>query len=173
MNLGRRRLVFVGALVAIMPLSGWAGTYDAWRFLLGDDTGTSMALFWDLQVESWANALLVIGLLDLLYRLHRTPDGRWAVAPRGRQARLAAYAGLLVLALVCAAESPVRSVLEVPLPDDIAASVAHYLRRALEGVLATIGILIFLDWVRPGPFATLDRLLVRPDRSERLSPNGT
>lgn len=152
MSVRARRGLFVGALLACMPLSGWAGTYDAWRALFGDDVGQALAVFWDLQVESFVNVLLVVLILDQLHGLHRGSDGRWSVAPRSRRARAVTYAGLAVLALVCSAEAPLRSVLEVPLPDDVAASVAHYFRRALEGVLATLGIALFLDLVRPGPF---------------------
>lgn len=148
-SIARRRAVFVAALVAIMPLSGWEVTYDAWRAVLGDDVGTSMAVFWDLQVETWWNALLVVLALDLVYGMHRD-GGRWAFAYRGRARHVAAYVGLAVLMLICAAEGPWRDVLQLVLPDDIGASVAHYFRRGLEGVMASIGVMVFLDVVRPG-----------------------
>jgi hypothetical protein len=62
-------------------------------------------------------------------------------------ARAATYAALVVLGVVCAAEGPLRDVLSVAAPDDVAASVAHYFRRALEGVLTVIGVMLFLDLV--------------------------
>ncbi|HYI61715.1 MAG TPA: hypothetical protein VEW93_07910 [Acidimicrobiales bacterium] len=156
MSVRARRGLFVAVLLACMPLSGWAGTHDAWRAVLGDDVGSSLAVFWDLQVESFVNVLLVVLVLDQVHGLHRGDDGRWAVAPRGAAARAAVYAGLLALALVCSAEGPLRSVLGVPLPDDVAASMAHYFRRALEGALAALGVLLFLDLVRPGPLAAAE-----------------
>lgn len=148
-SIARRRAVFVAVLVAIMPLSGWEVTYDAWRAVLGDDAGTAMATFWDLQVETWWNALLVVLALDLVYGMHRT-GGRWAFAHQGMRRHVAMYLGLVVLMLICAAEGPWRDVLQLVLPDDIGASVAHYFRRALEGVMATVGVMVFLDVVRPG-----------------------
>jgi len=152
-NLTMRRVVWVAALVAAMPLSGWAGTYAGWRAVLGEAAGTAMAVFWDLQVESYVTALLLVGILELVYGLHRRGDGRWAVARRGGGAHILAYAGLLVLVAVCSAEGPVRDILQLALPHDIGASVAHYLRRSLEAVLTVGGLMLFLDLVRPGPFA--------------------
>lgn len=154
MTFAARRAAFVAALLACMVLAGWAGTYQLWRWVAGDDVGTALAVFWDLQVESYVNVLTLALALDLTLGLHRRPEG-WAFAPRRRTARLATYAGLAVLTLVCAAEGPLRDVLTIPLPDDIARSVAHYARRGLEGVLATTGVLVFLDLVRPAGLAPL------------------
>lgn len=161
MTVRARQAAYVAALLAAMPLSGWAGTATAWRALLGDDAGTSMARFWDLQVESYVTALLLVAVLDLVYGLHRRSDGRLAFTHRGRRRHLAAYAALVLLAVVCSAEGPWRTVLQVPLPDDVGASVAHYSRRALEAVLTVIGLMIFLDLVRPSGL----RLEPRPGRA--------
>jgi hypothetical protein len=139
-----RRIVYLAVLVAIMPLSGWGGTYTAWRTIFGDDVGQSLAVFFDLQVETWSTVGLFAPIVDLVYGLHRTPSG-WALAPRRGMARAATYGGLVVLALVCSAEGPLRDVFDVALPLDIATSVAHYFRRALEGVLTVIGLMLFLD----------------------------
>ncbi len=152
MSFRSRRVLYVAALLACMPLAGWVGTYDLWRTAFGDDVGTSLAVFWDLQVESYVNVLLLVLILDGVYRLRPTGSGGWCISPRSRGVRAATYVGLAVLALVCAAEGPWRSVLEVPLPDDVAGSIAHYFRRALEGVMATIGLLAFVDLVRPVHF---------------------
>lgn len=149
MSVRARRALFVALLVACMPLAGWAGTYDLWRAVFGDDVGTSLAVFWDLQVETYVNVLLIVLVLDLVYRLRPNGIGGWCTSPSRWPVRAATYAGLALLALICAAEGPLRSVLQVPLPDDIAASVAHYFRRALEGVVATIGLMAFMDAVRP------------------------
>jgi hypothetical protein len=115
-----------------------------------EPAGEAMARFWDLQVETWVNALLFVFILDFVYRMHRGADGGWEFAPVSTKVRAGVYAGLVLLMLVCSAEGPLRNVLEVPLPNDIAASVARYFRRALEGVLAVIGLMIFMDFVRPG-----------------------
>jgi hypothetical protein len=141
-----RRLVYLAVLVAIMPLSGWAGTYTAWQTVFGDDVGRSLAVFFDLQVETWSTIGLFAPILDLVYGLHRTPGG-WELAPLRGMARAATYGGLLVLVLVCSAEGPLRDVFDIALPLDIATSVAHYFRRALEGVLSVIGLMLFLDLV--------------------------
>lgn len=148
MSLPVRRAVYFTLLAACMPLTGWAGSYDAWRWLLGEDVGTSLAVFFDLQVETYSTVLTLALVLDVVYGLH-WGDGGWGWAPR-RSARILAYAALVVLVGICAARAPLRSVLEVPLPDDIAASIAQYFRRALEGVLTTLGLMVFLDVVRPG-----------------------
>lgn len=150
MSLRTRQAIYVAALLVAMPLSGWAGTATAWRALLGDDAGGSMAIFWDLQVESYVTALLLVAVLDLVYGLHRSSDGRLTFAHRGWRRHLVAYAGLVVLAAVCSAEGPVRTVLEVPLPDDVGSSLAHYLRRSLEAVLTVLGLMAFFDLLRPG-----------------------
>jgi small basic protein len=147
-------MLYVGGLVACMLLSGWAGTYEAWRWLAGEQVGTSLAVFWDLQVESYVNVLLLVAALDIVYGMHRTDDGGWGFVPRGPRTHVAFYVALAVLAVVCSAEGPLRATLQVPLPDDIGASVAHYFRRALEAVLATLGVMVFLDVVRPGGFAS-------------------
>lgn len=160
-----RRAVYFTLLAACMPLTGWAGTYDAWRWIAGDDIGTSMAVFFDLQVETYANVLLFALVLDNVYGLH-WGDGGWSWVPRGRRARVIAYVGLVVLVGVCAARDSLRGVLEVPLPYDVAASVAQYLRRASEGVMATIGLMIFLDVVRPGG---LDLSRPRPEQGPTRS----
>ncbi|WCO68549.1 hypothetical protein PO878_07385 [Iamia majanohamensis] len=154
MTFAARRATYVAALLACMVLAGWAGTYQLWRWVAGDDVGTALAVFWDLQVESYVNVLTLALALDLTLGLHRGPEG-WAFAPRRRTARLATYGVLAALALVCAAEGPLRDVLALPLPDDIARSVAHYARRGLEGVLATMGVLVFLDLVRPAGLTPL------------------
>lgn len=146
MSTTSRRAIYLAVVVAIMPLSGWAGTYTAWRAVFGDDVGTSLAVFFDLQTETWATVVLFAPIVDLVYGLHRTPTG-WDLAPRRGMARAATYGGLLVLALVCSAEGPMRDVFDVALPADVASSVAHYLRRALEGVLTVIGLMLFLDLV--------------------------
>lgn len=146
MSTGARRLAYVAVIAAIMPLSGWAGTSTAWRTVVGDDVGGSLAVFFDLQVETWSTVILLAPIIDLVYGLHRTGRG-WDLAPRGRMDRAATYAALVVLALVCAAEGPLGDVLAVAAPDDVAASVAHYFRRALEGVLTVIGVMLFLDLV--------------------------
>lgn len=148
MSFELRRALFLAALVACMVGAGWAGTYQAWRWVAGEDVGTSLAVFWDLQVESYANVALLALVVDLVYGLRREPRG-WVLVPRRAALRAIAVIGLIGLALACAAEGPLRSVLQVPLPDDIGASVAHYFRRALEGVLATIGVMVFLEVVRP------------------------
>lgn len=103
-----------------------------------------------LQVESYFTVLLVVVALDVVYGMHQTDDGRWGFAPRAGRARVAAYLILLVLALVRSAEAPVCAALQLPLPDDIGASVAHYFRRGLEGVLTSLGLMLFFDLVRPG-----------------------
>jgi hypothetical protein len=141
-----RRAIYMAVLVAIMPLSGWAGTYTAWRTIFGDDVGQSLAVFFDLQVETWSTVGLFAPIVDLVYGLHRSPTG-WAFAPRRGMARAATYGGLLVLTLVCSAEGPLRDVFDVVLPLDVATSVAHYFRRALEGVLTVIGLMLFLDLI--------------------------
>jgi hypothetical protein len=145
-SVAQRRIAYLAVLVAIMPLSGWAGTYTAWRTVFGDDVGTSLAVFFDLQVETWSTVGLFAPILDLVYGLHRTPRG-WDLAPRRAMARAATYGGLLVLVVVCSAEGPLRDVFQVVMPADVAASVAHYFRRALEGVLTAIGLMLFLDVV--------------------------
>jgi len=144
MSLAARRGTYVAVIVAIMPLSGWGGTYTAWRTVFGDDMGQSLAVFFDLQVETWSTVVLFAPILDLVYGLHRTPRG-WDFAPRRAMARAATYGVLLVLVIVCSAEGPLRDVFDLVLPGDIAASVAHYFRRALEGVLTVIGLMLFLD----------------------------
>ncbi|HEV7722438.1 MAG TPA: hypothetical protein VGO60_14190 [Iamia sp.] len=150
MSLGARRLIYLAVVVAIMPLSGWGGTYTAWRTIFGDDVGQSLAVFFDLQVETWSAVALFAPIVDLIYGLHRTPQG-WDLAPRRGIARAAAYGALLVLVVACSGEGPLRDVFDVALPGDVAASVAHYFRRALEGVLTVIGLMLFLDLiVRPG-----------------------
>lgn len=150
MTLRTRQAIYVVALLVAMPLSGWAGTAAAWRALLGDGAGRSMATFWDLQVESYVTALLLVAVLDVVYGLHRASDGRLAFAHRGWRRHIVAYAGLVVLTIVCGAEGPLRTVLQVPLPDDVGASLAHYSRRALEAVLTVLGLMAFLDLLRPG-----------------------
>ncbi len=157
MSTAGRRVVYLGVLVAIMPLSGWAGTYTAWQTVLGDDVGRSLAVFFDLQVETWSTVGLFAPIVDLVYGLHRRPGG-WALAPRRGMARLATYGALLVLVLVCSAEGPLRDVFDVALPLDVATSMAHYFRRALEGVLTVIGLMLFLD------------LVVLPSTTSRPSP---
>ncbi len=146
MSVAHRRLAYLAVIVAIMPLSGWSGTYAAWRAVFGQDVGQSLAVFFDLQVETWAGIALFAPIVDLVYGLHRDERG-WALAPRPWRARAATYVGLVVLTLACAAEGPLREVLAIGLPSDIAASVAHYFRRALEGALTTIGLMVFLDLV--------------------------
>lgn len=146
MTLPRRRLVYVAVVLAIMPLSGWAGTYTAGRTVFGDDVGRSLAVFFDLQVETWSGVVLFAPILDVVYGLHRA-DGHWALAPRRGMARAATYGALAVLTVVCSAEGPLRDVFDVVLPADVALSVAHYVRRALEGVLTVIGLMLFLDLV--------------------------
>jgi hypothetical protein len=146
MSTARRRVIYLAVLVAIMPLSGWAGTYAAWRTIFGDDVGRSLAVFFDLQVETWSTVGLFAPILDLVYGLHRTPQG-WDLLPRRGMARAVTYGALVALAVVCAAEAPLRDVFTFVLPDDIAASVAHYFRRALEGVLTVIGLMLLLDLV--------------------------
>lgn len=150
MSVAARRATYLVVMAAIMPLSGWAGTYTAWETVFGADVGHALAVFFDLQVETWSGVLLIAPAIDLVYGMHHTDEG-WDFAPRPWPVRAAVYA-----ALVCSAEGPVRDVLDVGLPTDIATSVAHYLRRALEGVLTAIGVLLFLDLVRPGRLA--DRL---------------
>jgi len=145
MSLGARRLTYLAVLVAIMPLSGWGGTYTAWRTIFGDDVGQSLAVFFDLQVETWSAVGLFAPIVDLVYGLHRTPQG-WDFAPRRWMARAATY-GALALVIVCSAEGPLRDIFDVVLPGDVAASVAHYFRRALEGVLTAVGLMLFLDLV--------------------------
>lgn len=164
MTFTARRALFVAALLACMVLGGWSGTYAAWRAIAGDDVGTALAVFWDLQVESYFNVLTLALALDLVYGLHRTDRG-WRFAPRSRMIRILAYVVLAGLTLVCAAEGPLRTLLQVPLPDDIGASVAHYFRRGLEGVLATIVVMAFLDLVRPAGLTPL--LAASPGRAAR------
>jgi len=154
-SVAARRLTYLAVLVAIMPLSGWGGTYTAWRTIFGDDAGQSLAVFFDLQVETWSTIVLFAPIVDLLYGLHRTPQG-WDLAPRRGMARAATYGALLGLVLVCSAEGPLGDIFDVVLPGDVAASVAHYFRRALEGVLTVIGLMLFLDLIvlpgrRPQP----------------------
>lgn len=146
MSVGARRLAYLAVLVAIMPLTGWAGTDAAWRAIFGDDVGRSLSVFFDLQVETWSTVGLFAPILDLVYGLHHE-NGGWALAPRRGIARIAAYGGLTVLAVVCSAEGPLRDVFDLALPSDIAASVALYFRRALEGVLTAIGLMVLLDLV--------------------------
>lgn len=146
MSTARRRIVYLAVLAAIMPLSGWAGTYTAWRTIFGDDVGQSLAVFFDLQVETWSGVILFAPIVDLLYGLHRTPQG-WDFTPRRRMARAATYGALLALVIVCSAEGPLGDIFAVVVPDDIASSVAHYFRRALEGVLTVIGLMMFLDLI--------------------------
>jgi hypothetical protein len=140
-----RRVVYLAVLVAIMPLSGWGGTYTAWRTIFGDDVGQSLAVFFDLQVETWSTVGLFAPIIDLVYGLHRSPTG-WALAPRRGMARAATFGALLLLTLVCSAEGPLREVFDIALlPLDVATSVAHYFRRALEGVLTAIGLMLFVE----------------------------
>jgi hypothetical protein len=150
-----RRLTYLTVIVAIMPLSGWAGTYAAWRAVLGDDVGGALAVFFDLQVETWSFLVLFAPILDLVYGLHRAPDG-WAFAPRDAVVRATVAGALVVLVVVCSAERALREAGALALPDDIAASTAHYLRRAVEGVLTALGLVLFLELLRPGRLA--DRL---------------
>ncbi len=128
-----------------------------------------MARFWDLQVETWVAAPLIAAALDAVYGLGRAPDGRRAFAYRGRRAHVLAYAGLVLLTLVCAAEGPVSDVLRPVLGDDVGPSVAHYLRRALEAPLTALGVMVFLDLVRPGG---LD-LRSAPARARADTPAGS
>lgn len=146
MSTAQRRWAYLAVLVAIMPLSGWAGTYTAWRTIFGDDVGQSLAVFFDLQVETWSTIILFAPIVDLLYGLHRTPTG-WELLPRRGMARAATYGALAVLVVVCSAEGPLRDLFDVVLPLDVATSVAHYFRRALEGVLTAIGLMLFLDLI--------------------------
>ena len=146
MSTTARRVAYLAVVAAIMPLSGWAGTYTAWRTIFGDDVGQSLAVFFDLQVETWSTVILFAPIVDLVYGLHRTPTG-WDLAPRRGMARAATYGGLGVLTLICAAEGPLRDVFDIVAPLDIATSTAHYFRRALEGVLTVIGLMLFLDLV--------------------------
>ena len=158
MSTAARRAAYLTVLVAIMPLSGWAGTYTAWKAIFDDDVGLSLAIFFDLQVETWSTVGLFAPIVDLVYGLHRGPSG-WELAPRRGMARAATYGGLVVLALVCSAEGPLRDLFDVVLPLDVATSLAHYFRRALEGVLTVLGLMLFLDLIvlpsrrraRPGP----------------------
>lgn len=163
MTLLRSQAAYVLGMVGLMLLSSWDGTHRAWEAVLGDDAGAAMAQFWDLQVESYAFAVLVPFVFSGVYGLHRAEAG-WAVAVSGR-ARLVGYVALVLLSVVCAAEGPVRDLLAVAAPDDVARSLAHYLRRALEGVLAMIGIMLFFDLVRPGPFAAARPQRARPGLS--------
>lgn len=166
MSLPARRVLYFATLLAIMVVAGWAGTDAAWEAVLGEDAGRSMAVFWDLQVETWVTAPLVVGALDVVYGLGRDPDGRWAFAYRGRRAHVLWYLGLVVLTGVCAAEGPVGDVLRPLLGNDVGTSIAHYLRRALEAPLTALGIMAFLDLVRPGG------LVLRPATRVRTAGRG-
>ncbi len=146
-----RRAVYYLVLLALPVVTGWAGTDAAWRAVLVDDVGGSLSVFWDLQIESWATALALAASLDAIYRLRPAPGGGWAAAPRPPSTRVAWALVLLGVALACSAEGATRAVLDVVAPSDIAASVAHTLRRMLEGVLTAIGVLVFLELFAPGP----------------------
>ena len=150
MSLNARRGTYAALTVLAMVIMGWEVVYDLWRTVLGDAAGEAMARFWDLQVESYWNALLFVFILDFIYGMHRGTDGGWGFAPASLKVRLATYAALVLLCLVCSAESLLRDVLQSLFGDNVGASVAHYLRRALEGVMATIGLMIFMDFVKPG-----------------------
>ena len=150
MSLNARRGTYAALIVLAMGTTGWQVVYDLWRTVLGDDAGEAMARFWDLQVESYWNALLFVFILDFIYGMHRGADGGWGFAPASLKVRLATYSALVLLCIVCSAESPVRDVLQPLLGENVGASVAHYFRRALEGVMTTIGLMIFMDFVKPG-----------------------
>lgn len=150
MSLNARRATYAALIVLAMVTMGWEVVHDLWRTVLGDDAGEAMARFWDLQVESYWNTLLFVFILDFIYGMHRGTDGGWEFARASLKVRLATYAALVLLCLVCSAEGPLRDVLQPLLGDNVGASVAHYFRRALEGVIATIGLMIFMDFVKPG-----------------------
>lgn len=151
----RRDVAYTLAVVAVAALSAWDGTHRAWEAVLGADAGRAMAEFWDLQVETWAFAVLVPAVLGGLYRLRWSTAHGWRITPPSRALRLSALLALTVVALVCSAEGPVRELLTPVLGDATGASLAHYLRRGLEGVLSMAILLVFLETVRPGPFAVV------------------
>src|SRR5688572_11465917 len=141
MSLNARRGSYAALIVLAMVTMGWEVVYDLWRTVLGDRAGEAMARFWDLQVESYWNALLFVFILDFVYGMYRGIDGGWEFAPASLKVRLTTYAALVLLCLVCSAEGPLRNMLQPLLGDTVGASVAHYFRRALEGVMATIGLM--------------------------------
>lgn len=136
--------LFLAVLAAVLPLSGWSRTHDAWRAVLGDDVGGALAVYFDLQVETWVNVWLLAAALDVIYRVHRH-EGGWRISPRSVRTRVLVQLGLLALVVAGAADGATLSVLEVVLPDGFAGWLASILRRGIEGVLATMAVLALID----------------------------
>ena len=122
------------------------------------------ATFWNLQCETYYTALMVAFVLEWTWRLRRGDDG-WTVETPPVARRVGTYAIFLGLTLLFAAERPVRKVLEPVLPDDIAFSIAHYLRRGLEAPITILFLLVFFDFVLP--FRRRDRITPRSPRRSR------
>jgi hypothetical protein len=154
-SLNARRVAYVLVVLGLMFVTTSTLFVDVCTSLLGDDVGGAQAEFWNLQCETYFTVLMVVFVLELTWRLRRGADG-WTVDPPSTGRRIATYAIFGAVALVFAAERPVREILEPLLPDDIAFSLAHYLRRGLEAPLTILPLLVFLDFVLP--FRRRDRV---------------
>jgi hypothetical protein len=154
-SLNARRITYVVVFLGLMYVTTTTLFLELCRNLFGDGIGTAQADFWNLQCESYYAALMVAFVLDWTWRLRRGDDG-WTVETPTVVRRVATYAIFLGFTLVCSAERPVRKVLEPVLPDDIAFSIAHYLRRGLETPVTVLFLLVFFDFVLP--FRRRDRI---------------
>jgi hypothetical protein len=155
---GVRRIAYVLAMLFLMWFTTTTTFLDLCTSLLGDDIGTAQATFWNLQCETYYTVVMVIFVLEWTWGLRRDAHG-WTVETPTTARRLSTYALFAALAVLMAAERPVREVLEVALPNDIAFSIAHYLRRGLEAPLTILPLLVFFDGVLP--FHRRDRMALR------------
>lgn len=146
MSLWARRATYYGTFVGLMVLTTSSAFDDAMRSLFGDGIGGDQSSFWKLQVESYFVAVMIPPVLDFVYHLRRGPNG-WTARDPGARLRTATYAVFVVVTLIFSAERPVRRALDVALPNDIAFSLAHYLRHGLEAPITVLLILLFLDLV--------------------------
>jgi hypothetical protein len=150
-----RRAIYIAVILFLMWFTTTTTFLELCQDLLGDDVGTAQATFWNLQCETYFTVLMLIFVLEWTWQLRRDQRG-WTVETPSTSRRVASYAIFGVLALVCAAEKVNREVLEVLLPNDIAFSLAHYLRRGLEAPLTILPLLLFFDLVLP--FQRRDRI---------------
>ena len=148
MSLNARRITYVVVVLGLMYVTTTTLFLELCRDLLGDDIGAAQATFWNLQCETYSTALMVAFVLEWTWRLRRGADG-WTVQTPPVARRVGTYAIFLALTVLCAAERPVRKVLEPVAPDDIAFSIAHYLRRGLEAPVTILFLLVFFDFVLP------------------------
>jgi len=154
-SLNARRITYVVVVLGLMYVTTTTLFLELCRDLLGDDIGAAQATFWNLQCETYSTALMVAFVLEWTWRLRRGADG-WTVQTPSGARRVGTYAIFLALTVLCAAERPVRKVLEPVAPDDIAFSIAHYLRRGLEAPITILFLLVFFDFVLP--FRRRDRI---------------